>query len=57
MAMYPDIARKMRQEILQLFGSHESPTFEKIKSLRYGAPLNPSYSQLCLTANMPQYMP
>lgn len=37
MAMYPDIARKMREEVLQHCGSTQSPTFEKIKALRYGA--------------------
>lgn len=35
MAIYPDVARKMRQEILQFCGQRQSPTFEKIRSLRY----------------------
>ncbi|EKM51341.1 uncharacterized protein PHACADRAFT_263397 [Phanerochaete carnosa HHB-10118-sp] len=35
MAMYPDVARRMRQEVLQVCGQHDAPTFDKIKSLRY----------------------
>lgn len=35
MAMQPDVVRKMRAEVLELIGSHEAPTFEGIKSLRY----------------------
>lgn len=36
MAMYPDVARKMREEVLQHCGRTGIPTFETIKSLRYG---------------------
>ena len=46
MAMYPDVARKMRQEILQVCGKDEAPTFEQIKSLRYGMSSQPSSSQV-----------
>jgi cytochrome P450 len=35
MAMYPDIARKMRQEVLQHCGHTGIPNFENIKSMRY----------------------
>ncbi|GJE94110.1 cytochrome P450 [Phanerochaete sordida] len=34
MAMYPDIARKMREEVLKICG-HDAPNFEKLKALRY----------------------
>ncbi|KAI0086757.1 cytochrome P450 [Irpex rosettiformis] len=35
MAMYPEITRKMRAEVLQHCGKTGTPTFETIKSLRY----------------------
>ncbi|KAI0686875.1 cytochrome P450 [Cytidiella melzeri] len=35
MAMYPDVARKMREEVLQHCGQTGVPTFETVKSMRY----------------------
>ncbi|THH32681.1 hypothetical protein EUX98_g1506 [Antrodiella citrinella] len=35
MAMCPDVACKMRAEVLEHIGVHDAPTFEGIKSLRY----------------------
>ncbi|KAH8105405.1 cytochrome P450 [Cristinia sonorae] len=35
MAMHPEVARKMRAEVLQHIGEHNAPTCEAIKSLRY----------------------
>ena len=40
MAMYPDIAKKMREEVLKICG-HDAPNFEKLKALRYGTPCFP----------------
>lgn len=53
MAMYPDVARKMRAEVLEHCGTTEAPTFEKIKSLRYGMPLTPRLPQPFRIANPP----
>ena len=36
MALHPDVARKMREEVLQHCGRHGTPTLENIKLLRYG---------------------
>ncbi|TCD71088.1 hypothetical protein EIP91_000180 [Steccherinum ochraceum] len=35
MAMHPEVARKMRTEVLEQIGSHDAPTFDGLKSLRY----------------------
>lgn len=35
MATQPEVARKMRAEVLEHIGEHDAPTFEGVKSLRY----------------------
>ncbi|KAF9530727.1 cytochrome P450 monooxygenase CYP63 [Crepidotus variabilis] len=35
LALYPDVARRLRAEVLEQCGSRDAPTFEQLKSLKY----------------------
>ena len=35
LAMHPDVAKKLRREVLEVVGYAKSPTFEDIRELKY----------------------
>ena len=47
MAIHPDVAHKMREEVLEHCGPHVTPTYESIKNLKYSQSFHRSAPVIC----------